>query len=90
MPFGLYALHSYLKNCIRWNYTIMIIIIIQGVFYGPSGLSIVSFTMIIRGGCNLGCILGHILGHILGRILGCIFWLYSIAIISRIAFWPSF
>ena len=62
MPFGLYALHSYLNNCIRWNYTIMIIIIIQGVFYGPSGLSIVSFTMIIRGGC--------ILGHIFGRILG--------------------
>ena len=49
MPFGLYALHSYLNNCIRWNYTIiimMIIIIIQGVFYGPSGLSVVSFTMI--------------------------------------------
>ena len=89
MPFGLYALHSYLNNCIRWNYTI-IIIIIKGVFYGSSGLSVVSFTMIIRGGCILGCILGHILGHILGRILGCIFWLYSIAIISRIAFWPSF
>ena len=81
MPFGLYALHSYLNNCIRWNYTI-IIIIIKGVFYGPSGLSVVSFTMIIRGGC--------ILGHIFGRILGCIFWLYSIAIISRIAFGPSF
>ena len=85
MPFGLYALHSYLKNCIRWNYTI-IIIIIKGVFYGPSGLSIVSFTMIIRGGCILGCILGHILG----RILGCFSGQYSIAIISRIAFWPSF
>ena len=68
----------------------MTIIIIKGVFYGPSSLSIVSFTMIIRGGCILGCILGHILGHILGRVLGCIFWLYSIAIISRIAFWPSF
>ena len=81
MPFGLYALHSYLNNCIRWNYTI-IIIIIKGVFYGSSGLSVVSFTMIIRGGC--------ILGHILGRILGCILGQYSIAIISRIAFWPSF
>ena len=85
MPFGLYALHSYLNNCIRWNYTI-IIIIIKGVFYGSSGLSVVSFTMIIRGGCILGCILGHILG----RILGCILGQYSIAIISRIAFWPSF
>ena len=81
MPFGLYALHSYLNNCIRWNYTI-IIIIIKGVFYGSSGLSVVSFTMIIRGGC--------ILGHVLGRILGCILGQYSIAIISRIAFWPSF
>ena len=89
MPFGLYALHSYLNNCIRWNYTI-IIIIIKGVFYGSSGLSVVSFTMIIRGGCILGCILGHILGHILGRILGCISGQYSIAIISRIASWPSF
>ena len=87
MPFGLYALHSYLNNCIRWNYTIIIMtIIIKGVFYGPSGLSIVSFTMIIRGGCILGCILGHILG----RILGCFSGQYSIAIISRIAFWPSF
>ena len=86
MPFGLYALHSYLNNCIRWNYTIIIIIIIKGVFYGPSGLSVVSFTMIIRGGCILGRILGCILGRILGRILG----QYSIAIISRIAFWPSF
>ena len=85
MPFGLYALHSYLNNCIRWNYTI-IIIIIKGVFYGPSGLSVVSFTMIIRGGCILGCILGHILG----RILGCFSGQYSIAIISRIAFGPSF
>ena len=85
MPFGLYALHSYLNNCIRWNYTI-IIIIIKGVFYGSSGLSVVSFTMIIRGGCILGCILGHILGRILGYISG----QYSIAIISRIAFWPSF
>lgn len=85
MPFGLYALHSYLNNCIRWNYTI-IIIIIKGVFYGSSGLSVVSFTMIIRGGCILGCILGHILG----RILGCFSGQYSIAIISRIAFWPSF
>ena len=85
MPFGLYALHSYLNNCIRWNYTI-IIMIIKGVFYGSSGLSVVSFTMIIRGGCILGCILGHILG----RILGCILGQYSIAIISRIAFWPSF
>ena len=85
MPFGLYALHSYLNNCIRWNYTI-IIIIIKGVFYGSSGLSVVSFTMIIRGGCILGCILGHILG----RILGCISGQYSIAIISRIASWPSF
>ena len=69
MPFGLYALHSYLNNCIRWNYTI-IIIIIKGVFYGPSGLSIVSFTMIIRGGHIFGRILGRILGHILGRIFG--------------------
>ena len=58
----------------------------MGVFYGPSGLSIVSFTMIIRGGCILGCILGHILG----RILGCFSGQYSIAIISRIASWPSF
>ena len=49
MPFGLYALHSYLNNCIRWNYTI-IIIIIKGVFYGPSGLSVVSFTMIKEEG----------------------------------------
>ena len=50
MPFGLYALHSYLNNCIRWNYTIIIIIIIKGVFYGPSGLSVVSFTMIKEEG----------------------------------------
>ena len=81
MPFGLYALHSYLNNCIRWNYTI-IIIIIKGVFYGSSGLSVVSFTMIIRGGC--------ILGHIFRCILRCILGQYSIAIISRIASWPSF
>ena len=64
---------------------IITIIIIKGVFYGSSGLSVVSFTMIIRGGCILGCILGHILG----RILGCFSGQYSIAIISRIAFWPS-
>ena len=48
----------------------MTIIIIKGVFYGPSGLSIVSFTMIIRGGCILGHIFGRILGRILGRIFG--------------------